>query len=191
MRALLTLAVSGLTAAALTLGGCGSNGAAGISTASLLDGKSAAGDATGIKNDDPTAKPVQVALTAARAQKCGFNFDASRLKANYLASEARTGAQQPQLASIEKTYDSTFATVSANIKGEADYCNDRKTAVIKSDLQRHLAGNYEPNLPKEQKKVASGGFFDGLISDEPVDTFNSKTFWADQAARKDGAKSAQ
>ena len=63
--------------------------------------------------------------------------------------------------------------------------------MIKSDLQRHLAGNYEPNLPKEQKKVASGGFFDGLISDEPVDTFNSKTFWADQAARKDGAKSAQ
>jgi hypothetical protein len=193
---LLAAAMPALALASCLLGGCNSsNQAAGISTASLLDGKSGSGSGetpnlTNIKPDDPKAKAVQVAWTAARAQKCGYNFDAAKLKASYLASEARAGAAQPQIAEFDKTYDTTFVTVSANIKTDDTYCNERKTATIKADLQRHLAGNYTPNLPQE-KKVASGGLFDGLISDAPPEKFEAKNFWNDQAARREGSKPSQ
>jgi hypothetical protein len=193
---LLAAAIPALALASALLGGCNSGDkAAGISTASLLDGKSGAGSGetpslSNIKPDDPKAKAVQVAWTAARAQKCGYNFDAAKLKASYLASEARAGVAQPQIAEFDKTYDTTFATVSTNIKADDTYCNERKTASIKSELQRHLAGNYTPNLPQE-KKVASGGLFDSLMTDAQPEKFDSKTFWSDQMAKRDGAKGAQ
>jgi hypothetical protein len=193
---LINAAFSTLLLGAFLLGGCSSgDNAAGISTASLLDGKSGAGGSetpslANIKADDPKAKAVQVAWTAARAQRCGYNFDAAKLKANYLASEARAGVAQPQIAEFDKTYDTTFVTVSTNIKSDANYCTERKTASIKSELQRHLAGNYTANLPQE-KKVASGSLFDGLISDSPPEKFDSKNFWNDQIAKRDGAKGAQ
>ena len=193
MRAILALAVSGLAMSAVALGGCGGNGSsgAGISTASLLDGQAAAGSAEvpRIKNDDPMARPVQVGWTVARAQRCGFNFDAAKLKANFLTSESQRG-QQANLANIEKSYDQTFTTISARIKGEDGYCTEKKSAAIKADLQRHLAGNYDPKLP-EEKKVAASGLFDGFISDEPQDKFDAKTYWADQEAKRQGAKGAQ
>lgn len=186
-------ASTGLVLATVILGGCSNdNSAAGISTASLLDGKSSAGSGefAGPKPDDVTAKSVQVAWTSARAQKCGFNFDAAKLKANYLASEARDGAAAAQIATFDKTYDATFLNVTANIKTDAGYCSERKSAAIKTDLQRHLAGNYAPNLPTN-KKVASESFWDSLKSDAAPEKFDAKNFWADQAARKDGAKGAQ
>ncbi len=189
-------AVLSLTAAiaALSLAGC-SNSGGGVSTASILDGapSGATGEVAAIKNGDPNARPVQVAWTAARAQRCGFAFDPAKLKGNFLAAEARGGALQPQLAGAEKAYDQTFTKISAQIKGEADYCTDKKTAGIKADLQRHLAGDFTPNLPNsDTKKVAaSGSIFDGLISDEPAEKFDSKTFWDDIAAKKSGAKGAQ
>jgi hypothetical protein len=186
------MAFFGLVATTLALGACGGGGSDGISTASLLDGKSAAGsgEVGGVKADDPTAKATQVAWTSARAQKCGYNFDAAKLKANYLAAETRDGAPPAQIALYDKTYETTFATVTANIKNDADYCTDRRTAQIKGDLQRHLAGNYQPNLP-QQKKAASGGFWDGLVTDTPAEAFDQKNFWSDQIAKRDGAKSGQ
>jgi hypothetical protein len=189
------ISLPALVIAAALAGGC-NNGtpAAGISTASLLDGKSSAGTGDGgslasIKPDDPKAKAVQVAWTAARAQKCGYNFDAAKLKANYLASEAKAGTAQPQIAEFDKAYDTTFTTVTTNIKADDTYCSERKTAAIKADLQRHLAGNYTPNLPKE--KQVAGGFWDSLSSDSKPEKFDQKNFWADQQAKREGAKGAQ
>ena len=49
------------------------------------------------------AKPVQVAWTSARAQKCGFNFDPGKLKANYIASEQRAGADAARMANVDKS----------------------------------------------------------------------------------------
>lgn len=189
MRALSGIAV--LAISAIVLGGCGGGSSgAGISTASLLDGAPKPGEAGGVTNTDPNARPVQVAWTAARAQRCGFNFDAAKLKANFLASEARNGALQPQLAQTEQVYDKTLLTISAKIRGEEDYCSERKSAAIKTDLQRHLAGDFTPKLPEEKK--VSGGLWDGLLVDNgPEEAFNSKSFWEDQAAKKSGAKGAQ
>ncbi len=190
MRALLI--VTAMASAAAALGAC-SSGGAGLSTASVLDGapSGVSGEGAGISNSDPNARPVQVAWTAARAQRCGFSFDPVKLKTNFLAAEARGGALQPQLASTEKAYDQAYSSIGGRIKGEADYCSDKKTAAIKADLQRHLAGDYTPKLPVE-KKVASGGFLDGLIVDQaPQEKLDAKTFWDDQAAKKSGAKGAQ
>ena len=192
MRFFLTVTALSLTAALITGCGGGSSGS-GVSTASLLDGapSKGSGEVGAIANTDPNARPVQVAWTAARAQRCGFAFDAAKLKTNFMASEARGGALQPQLATTEKTYDQTFTTIASKIKGEAEYCGEKKTTVIKADLQRHLAGDFTPNLPQADKKVAGGGFFDGLISDAPPEKFDDKNFWNDQAAKKSGAKGAQ
>ena len=95
------------------------------------------------------------------------------------------------MAASEKAYDQTYVSISARIKGEQDFCSEKKNATIKADLQRHLGGDYTPNLPVE-KKVASGGFWDGLIVDQgPQEKLDAKTFWEDQAAKKSGAKGAQ
>jgi hypothetical protein len=45
-------------------------------------------------------------------------------------------------------------------------------------------------LPQE-KKVAGGGFFDGLVSDAPPQKFDAKNYWSEQMAKRDGAKGAQ
>jgi hypothetical protein len=180
---------------ALALAGCGSSSPQqGLTTASVL-GESAApgsGEKLGVSNSDPLARPVQVAWTAARAKKCGFSFDPAKLKANYLATESRQGITGPQLANYEKSYDTTYAKIASNIAGESDYCSERKTAAIKTDLQRHLAGDYSPKLP-EEKKVAGGGLFDGFASEERQNTgpFNSKKFWEEQQAKKDGVRAPE
>ena len=55
--------------------------------------------------------------------------------------------------------------------------------VIKANLERHLAGDYTPNLPKP-KQIASCGFW-GCTSSSDV-PLNSKKFWdeKDKAATK-------
>ena len=191
MRANL-MAAAGLAFAALGLGGCG-GGNSGISTASVLDGapSGATGEAAILKNDDPNARSVQVGWTSARAQRCGFVFDAAKLKANFLAAEAARGTGPGTSTNPEKAYDQAVTSISAKIKAEPDYCTRTKSAEIKTDLQRHLAGNYDANLPNQNKKVASGGILDGLISDEPTKPFDQKNFWEDQEAKRSGAKGAQ
>src|SRR5262245_39148282 len=92
----LMLAAGGLVA------GC-SGGASGL----LGGSASAAPDGAGasLNNDDPAARPVAVAWTAARAQRCGFFFDPTKLKSSYLRYEARQSNPE-QLAKAEKSYDS-------------------------------------------------------------------------------------
>jgi hypothetical protein len=91
----LLLATAGLAS------GCGSG------TGLLTGSTSAAADAPAtLNNDDPAARPIAVAWTSARAQRCGFYFDPAKLRTSYLAYESR----QPSgdIAKAEKTYDSTF-----------------------------------------------------------------------------------
>jgi hypothetical protein len=178
--------------AALVTSGCsGSGGSAGLTTSAILDGNGAGAALTGdtpvVAADDPLARPIQVGWTVARAQKCGFNFDAPKMRMSFLASEAQRGVTGDALAKVEKSFDHTAATVRANISENADYCTDARSAQIKSDLQRHLAGDYAPKLQDPKKKVASGGFFEGWGYSEP-DKFDSKTIWKDLQDKKDGIK---
>ena len=132
-------------AGALLLGviaGCSSN--AGLTTSST-------GEAPPLSNQDPMARPVAVAWTSARARRCGFNFDPAKLRTSYFAYESKQGAAGEQFVRIEKSYDTTFKTISDRISAEPDYCNDQKGAAIKADLQRHLSGDFTPKLPEAKK----------------------------------------
>src|SRR5690606_15506959 len=130
---------------ALTLAACG-NGGSGVTTASVL-GPEAASKANPVVQNDPNARAIQVGATSARAAKCGYNFDPARLKSNFLAAEAQQGLPPDQIARIEKTYDTTHGAVTKAVVGQGDYCTESKTKEIKADLNRHLAGDFNPPPP--------------------------------------------
>jgi hypothetical protein len=167
-----------LLAGAVGLAAC-SSGASG-----LLTGTStlSAGDAPGgITNENPMARPIGVALTSARAKRCGFYFDPGKLRASYLAFEARQSNGE-QLAKSEKSYDATFKVISERVSDEADYCTDQKSAAIKADLARYLQGDFTPNFPKA-KVVESCGFFGCNPTANPDEKLDVKKFWQDQAVK--------
>lgn len=151
--------------------GCGSAG--GLTTQSV----EAADVPGGITNESPLARPIAVAWTSARAQRCGFYFDAAKLKASYLAFEAKQQASADQLAKVQKAYDTTMATIRERATADPDYCTDRKGTEIKADLQRHLAGDFAPNFPKA-KVVESCGFF-GCPQAKSEEKFDAKRLFDD------------
>jgi hypothetical protein len=166
-----------LIAATALHAGCG-GGASGLTTGAT----SAEGPDGGMSNDNPMARPISVAWTSARAKRCGFHFDPAKLRSSYLVYESQQGAVGDHLAKIQATYDSTFNTISAKIGGEADYCSDRKAAEIKADLQRHLSGDYRPNLPQAKAPQACSWFGCADVSTSSDKPFDSKDFWKKQDA---------
>src|SRR5262245_41286736 len=104
--------VSVLLLAAAGLGAGCSSAASGLLTGSTA----AAADVPTASNDDPAARPMAVAWTSARAQRCGFFFDPGKLRSSYLAYEAR----QPgaDVARAEKTYDSTYKTIRERVAAD-------------------------------------------------------------------------
>ena len=158
------LATTALFGCAALLAACGNSASGALTTGS------AAGPAPGtIGNDHPLARPVAVAWTSARAQRCGFYFDPTKLRASYLTYEAKQSPPD-QLTKAEKTYDSTYKTIYDRVSGDPDYCSERTTSQIKGDLQRHLAGDFTPKLPAP-KTAETCGFFGCPVekSDEPLD----------------------
>jgi hypothetical protein len=164
-----------LLAAAALQAGC-SNSSAGLATGGVMPADAPA--AVGLSNDDPMARPVAVAWTSARAKRCAFYFDPAKLRTTYLSYEGRQGAGGEQYAKIEKAYDTTYRVTLEKTVGDPDYCSERKGGEIKADLERYLAGDYTPNLPKA-KPIASCGFWGCQSSQD--EQFSSKKFWEEQA----------
>jgi hypothetical protein len=102
-------------------------------------------EARNVAPEDPLARPMQVGWTSARASHCGFVFDPAQLKANYLAAEAQAGKTPGELAKLERAYDYTRDSVAVSIKDDLGYCNKERTAAIRRDLNRYLAGDYTPS----------------------------------------------
>jgi hypothetical protein len=152
------IAVVALSAA---VSACGSG--SGTTTASILgtaDASPASAQAqvqAPAKPVDPAERATQVAAVSARAEKCGFYFDAAKLRASYLAAEARETPAPDALNKAERAYDYTYSAVKTAIAGDADFCSERKVREVKADLNRHLAGDFST----PQKKVAAkSGWFD-------------------------------
>lgn len=129
------LLVTGLGAAACSSGG--------LTTSSIFGGSSPPVKAA-VAVNDTSSRTLQVAATSARAVKCGYYFDPARLRASFLAAEAASGAPVADLGKVEQAYDMTFRRVAASIAKAEDFCSEDQTREIKSDLTRHLAGNYAP-----------------------------------------------
>lgn len=145
------------------LGGC-SEGSS-LSTSSIFGGGSATPAAPAGPVSTPTTRALQVGATAARATKCGYNFDAGKLRSNFLAAEA-TQAPGADQANVQKTYDTAYAGVSKAASTKSDYCSTSKTREIKADLTRHLAGDYSPSPPEpvEQEEGLFSGWSGGSSS---------------------------
>lgn len=133
----------------------------------------------GITNDSPMAKPASVAWTSARAKRCGFFFDPEKLRTTFLAAEGRQpGVDQ---AKVQSVYDNTYKLIFAKTSADEDYCTERRSADIKAELARLLAGDYTPNLPKPIM-VANCGMF-GCAKEQGE--FEAKKFFK-EVDRKSG-----
>ena len=146
-----------LALVATALAGCSMTSASsGLTTGSLFGGEAKATQAP--PTNDPSARAFQVGTVSARAIKCGFNFDPAKLKTNYLSYERALGGTT-DMARVERTYDVSFNGVAKAVADEKEYCTDTKTAAIKGDLARHLAGDYTPSPPP--KPEPEEGLFSG------------------------------
>ncbi|HSB58776.1 MAG TPA: hypothetical protein VLD66_04160 [Methyloceanibacter sp.] len=117
---------------------------------SVTEGASTDKEARYVSPEDPLARPIQVGWTSARATHCGFIFNPDQLRADFLASEARSGIPPEQMPKIEHAYDYTRASVLASIKNDPGYCNKERTAAIRRDINRYLAGDYSPTARMAQ-----------------------------------------
>lgn len=149
----------------LSLAGCGAS-LPGMSTGALIGGaKTPAAPA-----NDPTSRAVQVGTTAARAQKCGFNFDPVKLRTQFLASETMASANPADADKLGQVYDVAYRGVSKAVSEEGDsYCSKNKTEKIKTALNRHLIGDYSPEPP--EPVVEEEGLFSGFGSTDGKSTY--------------------
>jgi hypothetical protein len=170
------IAAAGLLISAGALLAACANSAGGLITGATQDGDVPGG----ITNESPLARPMAVAWTSARAQRCGFYFDAAKLRASYLAYEAKQTSGDG-LSKAEKAYDTTFKTTRDRVSSEQDYCTEAKSAAIKTDLQRHLAGDYSPRLPAAKKQESCGFFGCTPVYSDPL---NEKKLWDDLERKK-------
>lgn len=137
VRAVLAVAAAVI---AIALTGCG-----GVERVTGKIGSNPEKEARNVAAEDPLARPTQVGWTSARASRCGFIFDPDQLRANYLASEARAGKTPAEIAKLERAYDYTRASVTKTIEDDLSYCTKERTAAIRHDLNRYLAGDYTPS----------------------------------------------
>lgn len=166
-----------LTALALLLAGC--SGSGGLTTAALTGDTQptqAAAAAAEPPPSDPTSRAVQVGATSARATRCGFYFDPERLKASFLSAEMAQGTGPEQLQKIEREYEYIRLSIAKRVSEQADYCDKVKTAEIKRDLNRHLAGDFTPTPKKEDKQE---GLFAGLMDSKEEKPFKPGEFFDD------------
>ena len=169
---------SALVLSAVALAGCSS--LPGLSTGSIFGGSNAPSGATNVQSaadvspvvtSDPTSRAFQVGTVSARAVKCGYNFDAQKLRTSFLASEAAAGTDAT--TRIQQIYDVSYNGVIKATAADPRYCTEQRTKEIKADLNRHLAGDFTPPPPK--KVVAESG---GLFSD-----------WGDSSGDDKGVRS--
>jgi len=113
-------------------------------TGSGQEGVSSDKAARYVPPQDPLARPIQVAWTSARASHCGFMFDPVKLKADFMAEEARRGLDQNQLQRTSEAYDYTRDSVMDTIKRDSNYCTKERNDAIRADLRRYIAGDYTP-----------------------------------------------
>ena len=135
--------VVAVCAATLLSGACSNTASNLLSTGSILPtSQSSATPAEPAVT--PLDRTVQVAAVSARAQKCGYVFNPGELKANYLAFETAQGGTPEAVAGLGPRYDFTKRRIASRISADPNYCDDTRTAQIKADLNRHLAGDFTP-----------------------------------------------
>lgn len=162
-----------LALAALLLTAC-SNGPSplpSLTTGSLFGGSEAKPAGPVPPADTPMNRAFRVGTVSARAVKCGFNFDPSKVKASWLESESRAGTPVDQMANAEKAYSVGYNGVMKAIASKEGYCDGDKSSEIKADLGTLLAGDYTPKVikPKAEDDDSLIKFGSGVQVNNPFD----------------------
>lgn len=128
----------GAASIVLVLAGCSSSGGSG-----LFSTGSTEPPAKPFFND-PDTRTTQVAWNSVRAQKCGFQLDTAKLKANYLAWEAQLGTDATIIAKLDGDYEKSRQMVAARVapKPVAEYCTDAQVTETRRFIQRYMAGDF-------------------------------------------------
>lgn len=94
--------------------------------------------------NDPDTRTMQVAWNSVRAEKCSFQLDSAKLRANYFAWEAQLGTDQTVLAKLNADYDRIHALMVQRIgpKPVAEYCSDAQVAETRGFIQRYMADDF-------------------------------------------------
>jgi hypothetical protein len=175
-RSALMLALALLGAAAALGAGCADGTSSGI----LTDiGKPTAVPASGAASREPLARSARVASTAARAQICGLAFDSAKLRASYLAYEAKQGLDSAQLSMIEKSYDTTSSTVAAQRSAIADRCSAKQVTWTR-DRSAEYSDKYKEEVKADLRRYMAGSFTSDEKTPRADDPLESKAFWKDQ-----------
>lgn len=163
-----TLTRSLSLALCLAVTGCSNSPLPSLTTGSLFGSKpdaqaAAAAPAAPVIRNDPMMRTLQVSRTAAKAQRCGFNFDAAKLKGGLMASEGtQGGVDVAELAKLDKVYNGSFNGTIKAASADEGYCSQGRTKHIKAELARHLAGDYVPGEAfKDPNADDDGGLFSG------------------------------
>lgn len=150
----------------LALAGCSNAPLPSLTTGSLFGSKpdaQAAAATHAAPRNDPMMRTLQVSRTAAKAQRCGFNFDAAKLKGGLMASEGtQGGVDVAELAKLDKVYTGSFNGTMKATTADEGYCTEARAKHIKAELARHLAGDYAPGTAfKDPNADDDGGLFSG------------------------------
>ena len=156
--------------AALLLAGCGSLKLPSLSTGSIGATTQTAGPApAAVKPDDPVERAVQVGVTIARANKCGYYYDPNQLKANYLAAEATRYPAPEVQQKVQTALEFGRIRVGRQLANQEGYCTAERTEKIKAKLTRYLAGDY---TAETKKQVQQAGLLDAFQTDAEPEKFN-------------------
>lgn len=152
------IVIAALSVAALVAGCSGGNP---LTTSALMGGNGAKAPEQAPAQNDTVARALQVGTTSARALKCGFNIDPTKLRTQFLTAE--TAANPAEADKITQVYDTAYRGVTRAVASQGEsYCTERKVAQIKVSLTRHLAGDYSPAPPEPEPEEE--GLFSSLGS---------------------------
>jgi len=118
---------------------------------------------------DPMRRAVKIAELSAKAEKCGYNFDAARLRTAFLANEVQQGLDAAATTKLTNTYDLARQLTLREIGEGEGYCTAARTDAIKPALRQVLAGNFVvTEVPTKQ----STGVFGDLVTDSSPGKLN-------------------
>lgn len=98
-----------------------------------------------------------------------------------MGNEMGRGTDTSQL---DKVYQVAYNGVMKAAVEDPNYCSERKTQTIKADLNRLLAGDFEPPKKAVVAEKQEDGFFSGWFdgsSNESGPSFGSDDWWQSQA----------
>ena len=132
-------AVATVVAIAACVAACsgpsGSGGTSALTTGSILSSASKAP----VNPDNAATRHTKVAMVSAAAAKCGFYFDPAKLRQSAVQAQVTGGAPEGK---VLQDYDAAFVRTAKALSEDAEFCSEGRNASIKSDLNRHLAGDF-------------------------------------------------